>query len=86
MARGDHLWRHRWSRGPSIAAVLGLEAPSMVRKIATDGPGNQFWGDHWWHRLQNALFRHLPEFDLEVPKNYFYALLYATYADLSAVG
>ena len=36
--QGDHLWHHTWSGGPS-----------MARKIATDGPGNQFLGDHRWH-------------------------------------
>ena len=35
--QGDHPWQPYLVRGPSKA-----------RKIATDGPGNQFLGDHRW--------------------------------------
>ena len=49
MAMGDHLRRHRWSGGPSMAAILGPEGPSTATYFAKDGPGDLFWGDHLWH-------------------------------------
>ena len=48
MAMGDHLQRHRWSRGPSIAAILGLGGPSTATYFTADGPG-AILGDHLWH-------------------------------------
>ena len=44
----DQLWRHRWSGGSSVAAIVGPGAPSMATKIAINGPGDRFWGDHRW--------------------------------------
>ena len=45
MVTGDHLRRHRWSGGPSMAAVLGLGGPSIATQFVTDGPGGHLWDD-----------------------------------------
>ena len=37
---GDHLWQ----RGTTYGTILGPGGPPMIRKIATDDPG-----DHRWH-------------------------------------
>ena len=44
METGDHLRRHRWSGGPSMAAVLGPGGPSIAILFATDGPGGPILG------------------------------------------
>ena len=52
---GDHLWQGGTNYGavdgpggPSVAAILGPGGPFMATKIAIDGPGDRFWGDHHW--------------------------------------
>ena len=44
MAMGDHLRRHRWSGGPSMAAILGPGGPSTATYFAEDGPGGPILG------------------------------------------
>ena len=39
MAMRDHLRRHGWSGGPSMAAILGPRGPSIATYSAADGPG-----------------------------------------------
>ena len=41
---GDHLRRHRWSGGPSMAAILGPGGPSTAIYFAADGPGGPILG------------------------------------------
>ena len=41
---GDHLRRHRWSGGPSMAAVLGPGGPSTATYFAADDPGGPILG------------------------------------------
>ena len=47
------MWQGRTTYGdidgprrPSMAAVLGPGGPLVAINIATDGPGDLFWGDH----------------------------------------
>jgi len=35
--------------GPSMAAILGLGNHPQQQKLAVDGPGDRYWGDHPWH-------------------------------------
>ena len=44
MAMGDHLRRHRWSGGPSMAAIIGLGGPSRATYFLADGPGGTYFG------------------------------------------
>ena len=32
-----------------MAAILGPEGAPVAINIATDGPGDLFWGDYRWH-------------------------------------
>ena len=34
---------------PFMAAILGPKGLPVAINIATDGLGDPFWGDHWWH-------------------------------------
>ena len=49
MAMGDHLRRHRWSGGPSMAAILGPGDPPRQHILPQMVRGELFWGDHLWH-------------------------------------
>ena len=42
MAKGDQLWRHRWSGRTSCGAANGPGGPATAAVI---GPGDRFWGD-----------------------------------------
>ena len=44
MAMGDHLRHHKWSGGPSMAAILGPRGPSIATYFAADGPGGPILG------------------------------------------
>ena len=48
MAMGNHLRRHGWSGGPSMAAILGPGGSSTATYSVADGPGDLFWGDLFW--------------------------------------
>ena len=49
MARGTTHGATDGPGRPSMATILGPGGPPMAINIATDGPGDLFWGDHWWH-------------------------------------
>ena len=48
VARGDQLWRRRWSGGPSVAAILGPGDHPWQQKLPQMVRGDRFWGDHRW--------------------------------------
>ena len=49
MARGTTYGSTDGPGRPSMAAILGPGGPTLAINIATDGPGELFWGDHRWH-------------------------------------
>ena len=44
-----HLWHHKWSKVPSVAARHGLANHPWQEKLLYMVQGDQFWGHHWWH-------------------------------------
>ena len=62
MAMGDHLRHHRWSGGPSMAAILGLGGTSTATYLLQMVRGTYFGGTICGMTVHEAVSTNIIEF------------------------